>query len=424
MDDQSNTSKINSLLITGTKGKTTVCNMINHIITSAGKNSLLVDTLGSKFNNVQITNYDDSLKNFGKSPNVMPGRFLYWNMKSYQDSFEDFYAILEASLGCYKWGTGIDEHKVGIFTNVYRDHIDFDKIKDENDIYERKSFVFKQLAINGSYIAFLDNPYTLRSLTESIIKEKNINAYGVSISKSIEELKTFSVELGLKDIFFFNRGTSTIDSLENGMIYDLNSFKYFQNGDNEAMITNAALSIAYALLYLPKDKVIDALNSYLIPEEYGRFLVFKKDDRTVTIDYAHEPQSLKLLIEQTTKLTGNKPYLLTRLASDRNNQFIKEYAQEISQLNIAGLTIFDKIDGINSKVYIGRKIRREIGESSQILFDELSSLDRVSYPFKRIVNEIDALEDSLSNNKDIVIIYSNLPSLLENLKSKGFERAL
>ncbi len=70
------------VLVTGTKGKTSIVHLISTILRSTRNNILRVDTGGSYLNEKQITSYDDSVRNFGKSPNVRPGRYLYWHLKN------------------------------------------------------------------------------------------------------------------------------------------------------------------------------------------------------------------------------------------------------------------------------------------------------------------------------------------------------
>lgn len=421
MDTESNTSKTNSIIVTGTKGKTTVCSMLNHLLITAKRDTLLVDTTGTKFNDVRITTFEDSLKNYGKSPNVRPGRYIYWHIKSYEKDLSQFYSVLEASFACNKWGTGITEHDVGIFTNVYRDHIDFVNLKSEDDIYEKKSFVFKNIKKNGVYISFLDNEYTKKSFLEPILKENGITSYGVTLSSDLDNLKLLKEENNLKDIYYYSSGQ--IHSINDGAIYDLKGFRYFQNGNNISMIINAMFTIAYGLIVTTKEIVTAALDSYLIPEEYGRFLVFKKGEKEVTIDYAHEPNSLKLLVDEVKNMTNRDVYLVTRIASDRNNEFIKDFAQNIKDLSIKGMTIFDKIDGVNSRIYVGRRIKREIGESATILNSEILNVG-VTYTHKIILNELEALKDALKNWDNIILIYSTLDPILDYLKAEGFKRVL
>lgn len=117
---------ITSFVVTGTKGKTSVVSLINHLL---GRNyqKLLVSSEGVFLNSRKIATYQDSLVNFGFSPNVRPGRYVICNLfrKTTSDlNDQRKIAILEASLGCAKRGTGVEDytkdglHDVGVFTNV------------------------------------------------------------------------------------------------------------------------------------------------------------------------------------------------------------------------------------------------------------------------------------------------------------------
>jgi UDP-N-acetylmuramyl pentapeptide synthase len=66
-------SKITTFIVTGTKGKTSVVTLINHFL-GPNYHKLLVSSEGVFLNSRKIASYQDSLINFGRSPNVRPGR--------------------------------------------------------------------------------------------------------------------------------------------------------------------------------------------------------------------------------------------------------------------------------------------------------------------------------------------------------------
>lgn len=176
---------ITKILVTGTKGKTSVTNIINYILTFNGKNTLLVDWTGAYLNNNIFATQRDSIINTGKSTNVKPGRYIFWGLKNLLGDYKNSFAVLEASFSCSKYGTGVSEIDVGIFTNIYYDHINGTTIKTQYDLYEKKSFIFKEIRENGNFISFLDNKYTFKALNEEILKDRNINKYGVSVEKEL-----------------------------------------------------------------------------------------------------------------------------------------------------------------------------------------------------------------------------------------------
>ena len=127
--------------ITGTKGKTSVARIIDYVLRNSNKTTLRVDNDGHYINGKRKSTLDDSINFFGKTPSVCPGKYLI-TMKRY---FPDFTAILECSIGSAGEGLGYRFHDVGIFTNVYFDHIKKEKgIKTRRDLANRKSFIFEK----------------------------------------------------------------------------------------------------------------------------------------------------------------------------------------------------------------------------------------------------------------------------------------
>jgi len=417
-----NLDQLTKFIVTGTKGKTTICNLINHFLVSTGKTSLLVDSLGSFLNNKQQTTFEDSIKNIGKSPNVMPGRYIYWELVSGQLTGND-YAVLEASLACFNWGTGIDAHDIGIFTNVFRDHLDFKILKDEMDIYHKKSFVYTKLKPGGKFIASLDNEYSLKSFSEPELLEKKATLIGVSSKCNLSELEKIKEEVKLNDILFIKE--DRIWSLNEGELFDLKYYPYYLDGRMETMSINLLFAFAATQTLLSRDEMARAASNYMLPETYGRLLFYQKGDQHIMIDYAHEPFSLHKLADFAQDYFKEKPLIVTRIAPDRNDEAISDFAKSFARIeSISELIIYDKIDGTGKKTYEGRKIRREAGESSQKLFDQLEKLPK-KFKVTRIVNEEEALQAALaSGNKVVLHIFSDLSLVLKLIKSKGYERKL
>ena len=72
-------SKITTFVVTGTKGKTSVVTLINHFL-GPNYHKLLVSSEGVFLNSRKIASFQDSLINFGRSPNVRPGRYVVHNL--------------------------------------------------------------------------------------------------------------------------------------------------------------------------------------------------------------------------------------------------------------------------------------------------------------------------------------------------------
>ncbi len=172
------------IVVTGTKGKTTITNIIDYLLRNFHINTIRVDSNGSYINNIQDTTYEQSIKVYGKAPNVRPGRYIYGALKNGNLDKKNTVAILEAGIACMVWGTGVPKsgHDIGIFTNVYSDHIDYKKIISKEDILKRKSFSLLETK-KGGYFIFNADDNLVRNLA---LRNKSRIVNFIPISKNKE----------------------------------------------------------------------------------------------------------------------------------------------------------------------------------------------------------------------------------------------
>ena len=140
-----------NVIITGTKGKTTVAYLLDQILLRLHKNTIRVDTTGHFVNGERKSTLDESKEIWSLVPTVCPGRFL-WELKNFtKEQRNNTVALLESSLGCSNpCGTGLRDHHVGVWTNVMADHLgSTDRLKTREDIADAKDFVFKRIKDDG-----------------------------------------------------------------------------------------------------------------------------------------------------------------------------------------------------------------------------------------------------------------------------------
>ena len=145
------------VLITGTKGKTTVSSLLDSILLrlNTGKETFRVSTDGYFLNCRQRGTSEPSYNIYGFAPTVCPGRYLLSLGSFSQERLDNTVAILETSLSSGNaCGTGVRYCDVGVWTNVFEDHLgSSEKTKTRKDIAELKSVVFSQIK-EGGYAVF------------------------------------------------------------------------------------------------------------------------------------------------------------------------------------------------------------------------------------------------------------------------------
>jgi cyanophycin synthetase len=172
--------------ITGTKGKTSITRLLSYLLHALGENVLRVDSEGHLVNEVKQSTFGDSIHLFGNlAPTVCPGKYLI----TMKDFYPAFVAVMESSISCGQEGLGYKNHQIGIFTNVYRDHITGRPgRKNQKDLAKAKNFVFQKIATNGFALFNADDNYVCSQL-KTIPKEKNVTLLPVGINFSFFNLK-------------------------------------------------------------------------------------------------------------------------------------------------------------------------------------------------------------------------------------------
>ena len=419
-------TEISKVLITGTKGKTSVATIIGDVITNLGKDTVLVNSTGAYFNDRQFSKVGQS-RFYGYTHSAAPARFIVPATLKENIKPRDSYAILEADIECFRFGTGFEHfhtgHDVGIFTNIYEDHIDGKLIKNRDDIYTWKSFIFQKLNSGGTLICSLDNDLTVNAFKEPILQKKQITRIGVSTKISDQaELLKLQKQYQLADIVFIS-GNFLIQSLSTKINYDPSGFSYYFQGRNPVMTENLTFVLAYFLDQFPTQlsQVYKQLNKFKFPASYGRFAVFTKGNQRIILDEAHEQKSITNLIEFVNTQYNQQPYLVIRVAPNRTNEYIEKYTKIISLLNVSGITIYDTIDGIHKKHYHRGPYTRKVGETAQLAIVQLKK----TKPTKIIINESDALLEAIKvGHKLIVHIVKYSDDTLVSLAKEGFKQVL
>lgn len=424
---QRNYKKLRSILITGTKGKTSTSLMLNHLFDFAGQATFYVSTSGVYQNRKLISDYKSSIIQFGMAPTVMPGRYIYQLLKE-GSKLEDFTAVLEASLSCGVFSTGLYEHKVGALLNIYSDHIGDGVVETRKDLYEMKSFIFRDLAKKGHYVANLDNDLSKKSLNEPILLEKEIQVIAFTTKKtSHKQAEKIKEKFALKDVFYTKE--DEVYSLRKGLIYNFNDFPYLKFfAHHQALKENLLAVLAIGLLYFDKEFLKQALAKFRFPFEFGRMMLFEDEvtKQKIVVDYAHEPESLKRMVKNLTSVYQCQPYLIGRAATLLTNARIEKLSSAIAKLKISGLTIYDMM---SSRVVIKQEIssgtfKRHPGEVAELVYKQVAK-KQPNFAYQVVPKEIDALKQSLeSGNRVTLHIYGDIKQLKIFIKEKKLKRIL
>lgn len=400
--------------VTGTKGKTTVVNVLATVLQRLNHDVLKVDTTGHYVNGEVRSTLEDSKLIWNLVPSVCPGRYL-WEFKTDPklSSSTQPVAVLECALGCSATaGLGYREHEVGVFLNVLEDHIGSSaRLQNKADIAKAKNFVFRRIRQDGYVVFNADDPYVVSEL-DKIPTERNATLLPCGIEFSEYDLNSHLAQGGVAITIVRSNVVLRAQSGDT-ILFDLAALPWTFNATFMPSVQN--LLYATAALYgffkgsLPTNfkEVIEATRLDLYG---GRLTLMEaKNGAKILVDYAHEKVSLSLVgdLAKTLVQPGGKVVGVVRLAYDRTPELIQETGEAIGP-HYDQLIVYDKIDGyfVKGESKPGRRFQKVVGQVSEAL----SAAILVNNPnVTRILREDEAIAAAAeqAGPKDCVVVIVN-----------------
>ena len=263
--------------ITGTKGKTTVAHLVKFVLDTAGLMTGIIGTVGASYGDTVLPTVNTTPESYE----------LQKMLRLMADGGCKAAAIEVSSLGLKSHRVDGIEFAMGVFTNLYPDHIG----KTEPDSFEEYAFWKTQLFPRcKKALVNIDDPFT-KTIIEHCKGE--VITYGTSDEAmykmtACEKIKQGNL-LGMK-FALEHKGESR-------------EFVVALPGDVNAH--NSLIAVALGDEYGINEKYIkDGLRSVFVK---GRGeLVRVNDDITVIIDYAHNGVSLKSIIDTAKDYEHNR----------------------------------------------------------------------------------------------------------------------
>lgn len=398
------------IAVTGTKGKTTVVRMTDYVLRNIlSTDTLRVDSDGHYINGRRKSTYQDSMNMLKRPSTVCPGRYL---IDLYRKNPEGM-AILECALGSGRAiGIGYQCHQVGVFTNIYEDHINYKRLRNKKDLFNLKSFIIEQVAEGGYLVANFDDDIISKNTEKLLPKDVRVLPFG-------KVFKNFDIHnhLSKKGNFVITYDDKYIilkDKRKEVRLIDYTKISITYNGLYLPSVYNIMATYGAVLALSNFDlSYIESINKNLEEfsvDSHGARLVNIKgsNERLVIIDYAHETESLKLIAKLGHKL-GNRVVGVLRLAPDRTDKKILETGKEISKY-YDHIIVYDKVDGLKRSNYKNRKgdINRNIGDVSNIFYKGILNSGKDKKTVERIIIEEAALKraSEISQKGDVIIVIS------------------
>ncbi|MCR5601488.1 MAG: UDP-N-acetylmuramoyl-L-alanyl-D-glutamate--2,6-diaminopimelate ligase [Ruminococcus sp.] len=263
--------KLKMIGVTGTNGKTTITNVIKHILMKNGHKTGLVGTIQNEIGN-EVVHTD----------NTTPMAYDFMQLLAKMADAGCEYVVMEvSSFGLCQYRIGASYFDIAVFTNLTQDHLDYHK--DMEEYYQAKKMLFD---ICDTAIINADDDYGRRLYGEVDCKK---------LSFSVRENADFYAD-GIK-------------------IKSTGSSFWFCSGDKSHLIkvrmpglfnvSNITAAIAACLeAGLSIDNIIPAVEEYNGVK--GRCEVIPTGrDFTVICDYAHTPDAIENILRSVKEYTEN-----------------------------------------------------------------------------------------------------------------------
>lgn len=265
--------KIQVIGVTGTDGKTTTVNLINHILNENNLSSSMLTSIGAS---VGKSNIDTGFHV------TTPSSFALQKIFRKAVKSKSKYFILEVT------SHALDQHRVwgipfviGVLTNITSEHLDYHKTYDNYLRTKEKLLLRAKYAITNRD----DASYTLLNNIKSLKNEKMLITYGMNETADV------------------NPSNFSFESKE--LIGDFNKYNAF------------AAAACCRLLGLSDADIKRAIKTYKMPK--GRLDFVFQGDFSVVIDFAHTPNAFDQLLSELKSETKGRIIHVFGSAGERDN---------------------------------------------------------------------------------------------------------
>ncbi|HEV3461816.1 MAG TPA: Mur ligase family protein [Candidatus Dormibacteraeota bacterium] len=296
------------IAVTGTNGKTTTVRLIAQLARMAGHSVAFTTTDGVYRDDELVEAGDYSGFSGAAKALAQPGIDL---------------AVLEmARGGILLRGMGTDHNDVAVVTNVTEDHLDQYGIRTLDQLAEVKAAITKITKPDGWDVLNADDPRVLamRRLAAGRPWLFSLDADHPAIRTTLAEGgRAISVLDGALVVMTSGRQGHRLLAIEDVPVT--------LAGISSHNISNAMAAAAAALgAGIPEEAVVKGLRSFVLDPERnpGRANIFEVDGRLVVIDYAHNEDGMRGLIEicQGLRAPGAGIFLAFGSAGDRTNAIL------------------------------------------------------------------------------------------------------
>jgi len=284
------TSKMQTVGVTGTNGKTTTTHLIEYLLNEASKKTALLGTLYARWPGYAVT-----------ATHTTPFATELQKQLALAVNAGCQFGVMEVSshalaqkrvLGC--------QYDVTVFTNLTQDHLDFHK--DFADYFEAKALLFSPLYLRGKAIINIDDQYGCK-LVERLQPDQVITYSTTGQADLWADQLVYQLD-GVRGILHTPQGEMSFSLPLVGQ-YNL---------------ANMMAAVGTVLQFgLDLEQIAISLSKFPgVPGRVEKVQVSPEQDISVIVDYAHTPDSLENLLKASRPFIPGKMICVFGCGGDRD----------------------------------------------------------------------------------------------------------
>ncbi|NPA75113.1 MAG: cyanophycin synthetase [Euryarchaeota archaeon] len=304
--------RIPVIAVTGTNGKTSVVKLLGKILSKEGYKVGMSTTGGIYINDKKIISGDTT------GP---------WSTRIILQNPDVEVAVLEVARGgIWRRGLGYDRAFIGCVLNIREDHLGVDGIKSKEDIFWIKSLVTEAVLPSGFSVLNAEDEYCEKLMARAKGKPALFSTkYNENIKNALE--KQYPVIYVENNRVLFANGKTSEE------IIPVKSINYAMGGKIKAHLENALAAILIAkLMGVPTKTIKEVLKDTSISEFDGRMNIINFENKTVIIDYAHNPDAILHLKDFVQILNPQESWCVVAIPGDRNNDILKKDGKALGKV--------------------------------------------------------------------------------------------
>ncbi|QZY57187.1 UDP-N-acetylmuramoyl-L-alanyl-D-glutamate--2,6-diaminopimelate ligase [Crassaminicella profunda] len=358
---QNPTANMDIVGVTGTNGKTTITHLIKNILEKSGMNTGLIGTISHQI-------LDKEYKANNTTPESLELQKMFKEMKDLKVNA----CAMEVSSHSLVLDRveGIN-FKIGVFTNLTRDHLDFHESIENYKNAKAKLFYQTTLA----NIINIDDTYGEEIAKEVNLLDTKLITYGIKRKADIYAEDIYISPKGAEFTLITPKFRGNIRIATPGMFSVYNAL--------------AAMAVCYVLgfEYEQIKKGIESIEGVA-----GRFeSVQNEKNHTIIVDYSHTPDALENALKTIKEFVEGKIITVFGCGGDRDK--VKR-------------PMMGEIAGKLSDFCIITSDNPRSEEPNSIIKDIEVGIKKTNCKYKMIVDRKEAIKEAIknSNQKDIVLI--------------------